>query len=79
MWYTRWYIGLIMVHCMVHYRCVIEVRDHIRYLIWYTEVCSDLLVPTLWYTVPSRVYWLVHSYRPRDILGTYLGTQWYTR
>ena len=49
-----------------------------RYPIWYTEVCSDLLVPTLWYTVPSRAYWLVHSYRPRDILGTYLGTQWYT-
>ena len=49
-----------------------------RYPIWYTEVYSDLLVRTLWYTVPYRAHWMVHSYRSRDILGTYLGTQWYT-
>jgi hypothetical protein len=49
-----------------------------RYPIWYTEVYSDLLVRTLWYTVPYRAHWMVHSYRSRGILGTYLGTQWYT-
>lgn len=47
-----------------------------RYPIWYTEVYSDLLVRTLWYTVPSRVYWLVHSYHSRDILGTFQVPPW---